>query len=495
MVAVDRVGGMDRFCCLAGSGWVMYVLAAGLLTGVVSCGRKPTVAQRELATSGYALGEAAFFQAAADGDVRVLELMLEGGVELTVLDGDGRNGLHVAALAGSRESVVFLLDAGLKVDCVAAGGETALMMVAEAGQAGMLRVLLDQGADPERKDERMRTAMMVAVDAGQPASVDVLAPYCRDQLDTALLYAAAQGKHHVIGVLTSYGASLHVRHEGGMTPLMLAAENGDSTTVHVLLAGGANRYAINEHGWTAAQVASAAGHEGIAEMLSRDPGEAELGIAELSEEVLWDGAGVVSSAEAPSPTPLSGDGASSGERRSAPRRLGYIGGRTVDLGGGGDRRLEEVLQMRAYRESPLPLMVERVKGGKAEVRMLYGGQQRVSVKPGERIPDSRLRVVSLKPRYEDSKSSDGDPVDLSEVVIEDIETGRRRRLVSQVPATADEPVAVVASRDGRLSYAVRRGQVFRTGGGVEYEVGDVRPGQVVLTERAGGRSVTLHLGQ
>ena len=187
----------------------------------------------------------------------------------------------------------FLLNAGVNINAQDGDGATPLMLATQHGHVSMIRFLLKQGAMVEVKDTSNRTALILAVAADSPGCVEELAPYSRDDLDTALLYAGSEGKYHVIDALTSYGASVYTRHDGGMTPLMLAAKNGHTTTVYALLESGANRYAINDRGWTAAQVATAANQQSIAELLNRDPSVAELSIDSPSDDegVVWNGCG------------------------------------------------------------------------------------------------------------------------------------------------------------------------------------------------------------
>ncbi len=262
---------------------ILWALCSSCLL-FTSCGDKKEQATKELETSGYQATPVDFLRAAENGDVRVLELFAKQGMDLSTKDDYGWTALHIAARAKRQESVAFLLDAGLDIETPGLDGVTPMMLAAREGNSSMVRYLLKQGAKAELKDDKNRSALILAIDGGHTACVEEIAPYSRNQLDTGLLYAAAQGKHQVIETLTSFGASVYVRHEGGMTPLMLAAEKGYTKTVDVLLENGANRYAVNEHGWTAAQVASASNQEAIANLLNQTPDSSELAINEAPEE-------------------------------------------------------------------------------------------------------------------------------------------------------------------------------------------------------------------
>lgn len=150
--------------------------------------------------------------------------------------------------------------------------------------------------------------------------------------------------------------------------------------------------------------------------------------------------------------------------------------------------------MESYREKPLPLRVEGVEGKEARVRYLYGGHERVTVKEGDEIPFTGLRVVAIEPRHDDTKMSGGRPVDVSTVVIEDPVSGQRRDLVVQLGASAHEPFAVLRPRGGGEPVIALQGGVLRVPSGVMYVVLDVRPTQVVLENAATGDVCTVRAG-
>ncbi len=480
---------------------------------ITSCSDKKEHAAKELETSGYQSTPADFLRAAENGDIRALELFSKQGMDLHTKDANGWTALHLAARAQRQESVAFLLDAGMDVDTPGLDGVTPMMLAAREGHHTMVRYLLKQGAKPELKNSKNRSALMLAIDGGHTDCIEEIAPYSRPQLDTALLYAAAQGKHNVIETLTSFGASVYVRHEGGMTPLMLAAENGHSDTVTTLLENGANRYAVNEHGWTAAQIAEAANHTAIAGQLNQSPGTAELAIDEPDETqgVEWTPP-VAAAPQPPQPdtpagtvdTPGTAETAAPGQpepTQPAPRkRLPYIAGKTITTQGATPGDVAKGLAMLDYREKPLPLMVEETTpsqhgGTEARVRMLYGKQKQVTVREGDTIPDTRFKVISIRRMLNHSKITDGKPADVSVVEIEDTATGKRRKMTARIPASAADPWAVLRNKSDGQAYAAKAGQQFHTADGQTYTVTDVRPSQIILTHNTTGEATTIRLGR
>lgn len=509
----------------------LAALSVSLLV-LVSCGDDKKQATKELETSGYQSTPADFLRAAENGDMRALELFIKQGVDLGTVDANGWTALHLAASAKRQESVSFLLDAGMDISTPGLDGVTALMLAAREGHYTMVRYLLKQGAKPELRDGKNRSALILAIDGNHASCIEEIAPYSRNQLDTALLYAAAEGKHGLIETLTSFGASVYVRHQGGMSPLMLAAEKGHIDTVKSLLENGANRYAVNEHGWTAAQVAEAANHTAIAMLLNQTPGADELTLEEpgIEEGIDWTPpADLVSDASQPTaqettqptaqetaqavaPDPAATDPAQPADAASSPdadiqentkpakQRLPFIAGKTIAAQGASPDDVASDLAMLDYREKPLPLVVEettpRAEGGsEARVRMLYGEQKQVTVREGESIPATRFKVISIRRMLNHSKVTDGKPTDVSVVEIEDTATGKRRNMTAHIPATAAEPWAVLRSKSTGNAYAARAGQQFRTTDGEPYTITDVRPNQIIITHDNTGEATTILLGR
>ena len=90
-------------------------------------------------------GQHAFFQAAADGRVDVVEAMLNNGTATVNMT----NGLKVTALMRARDEPVVdaLLNAGADVNMQDDRGFTALMWAAEIGRASVVKKLIAAGAD------------------------------------------------------------------------------------------------------------------------------------------------------------------------------------------------------------------------------------------------------------------------------------------------------------------------------------------------------------
>ena len=104
-------------------------------------------------------------QKAARGDVQALDMFLEAGVAVDVVDGkEERNSpLHWAASFGSLPSVKYLLSKGVDVNIVNGAGNTPLMDAALGGHLEIVKTLVAAGADLARKDAKGRSLTQLPV--------------------------------------------------------------------------------------------------------------------------------------------------------------------------------------------------------------------------------------------------------------------------------------------------------------------------------------------
>ena len=243
-------------------------ICVGLTFGLASCGKKSDPTTAELEEAGYQMTAEGWYSAIAANDVGVMRAMIKGGFDEKTLDAEGNGALHAAVAAGNEEAAEYLLNRGFSVDEAGAGGKTPLMVAVLEDKPEMVNWLLRQGADPAVKDEEGFIPLMLAVTNGRNKAVEELAPFNREDLDSALLLASLVGQAEVIDTLTNYGASVYSRMDDGRTPLMLAAENGHTKAVALLMDIGASRFATTDDGSTAQSIAVSAGHDDIAEMIA-----------------------------------------------------------------------------------------------------------------------------------------------------------------------------------------------------------------------------------
>jgi ankyrin repeat protein len=174
----------------------------------------------------------------------VVGMLLDAGCNI---EGGSGASSGTALIAAARnddvELVAALLAPRRKVDVEAVDGTeaTALIHAAECGAVGAIQMLLVGGPDPA---------------GGPPAHLEATT----ELGSTALLVAAANGQHQVVGLLLERDARLDAVDDAGCTALIVAAQAGHTRTVELLLAAGGPHSAACDYGRTALIWAADTGH-------------------------------------------------------------------------------------------------------------------------------------------------------------------------------------------------------------------------------------------
>lgn len=113
--------------------------------------------------------------AAASGESRIVERLLQTGVDVNSANGMDNSALNAAAAAGDLQMVQLLVGKGARSELRSGGlGRTALMNAAEVGRADIVAFLLAAGSDPGLTDEKVETALMIARRHGQTEVARIL---------------------------------------------------------------------------------------------------------------------------------------------------------------------------------------------------------------------------------------------------------------------------------------------------------------------------------
>ena len=154
--------------------------------------------------------------AAMRADLDKVRLLLKGGADVNVAQGDGMTALHWSAENRSAEMAAMLIYAGANVEAVTRiGGYTPLHLASRSGGAAIVEELLEAGANPA-----------VTSSAGGA---------------TPLHFAASTSRKGSVIALLDHGAKIDARESAwGQTPLMFAASLGRTEIVELLLSRGAD---------------------------------------------------------------------------------------------------------------------------------------------------------------------------------------------------------------------------------------------------------------
>lgn len=179
-------------------------------------------------------GKTELMQAAGDGDLGLVEALLEGGAAIDERNANGGTALMYAVSYNHLDIVALLLARGADPNAQARIGWTAILVGAAKGRDGAIRLLLEAGADPAVTDAYGWTPLMRAVSGDYLEAVNAL--------------------------LASGRAELEAREESGATALHIAAGRGFARIVGRLLEAGAEPLAADGAGRTPAEVARMMGH-------------------------------------------------------------------------------------------------------------------------------------------------------------------------------------------------------------------------------------------
>ncbi|CAK7216792.1 hypothetical protein SCUCBS95973_002926 [Sporothrix curviconia] len=187
---------------------------------------------------------------------KVLQLLVEMGVDLDGQDNKGLTALMHAVIRGNTAAINFLVKRGAAMDAHDLDGKTALMHAVVGAQTRAAGLLLMHGANVDARDNHGRTALMhdaledgIAYDDLLQRSADLEA---RDDNGwTAVMHAAVEGKWiNAQGLLKRHHANIDARDNNGQTALAIATLAGKWGTAGLLLENGADINAQDKNGWT-----------------------------------------------------------------------------------------------------------------------------------------------------------------------------------------------------------------------------------------------------
>ncbi len=159
--------------------------------------------------------------------------------------------LHQAVENDDMETARMIIDRGVKLNIVDGNGETALHKAAGTGNLALVRLLVEHGADTNIEGGLQRydqTPLDSAVSREHPEVCAYLLDHGARIVPRTVLIAVLSGNEAIVRRLIAKGADFSITGRNGNTPLHLAAARGHKQVVRALLEKAPGIAAKNDNG-------------------------------------------------------------------------------------------------------------------------------------------------------------------------------------------------------------------------------------------------------
>ncbi|KAJ5494850.1 hypothetical protein N7463_010937 [Penicillium fimorum] len=219
------------------------------------------------------LGRTPLVAACGKGNLRVAEILLHHGADVSIMGNDRLSPVYLAARDGHFEILKLLLERGADTTLTSKGGTTPVNLASRNGHLEVVKLLLESGADITVGNKSGTTPVNMASHNGHLEVVKLLLENGADitvvnSNGMTPLYAASLNGHlEVVRLLLAKGADITVTHKNGWTPVNIASSNGHLEIVKLLLEKGADITVANTNGWMPVNAASHNGHLEVVKLL------------------------------------------------------------------------------------------------------------------------------------------------------------------------------------------------------------------------------------
>lgn len=185
-------------------------------------------------------GETALNSASKNGDLEVVQLLLDHKADINVKNNEGLTALSVAAQKGNIKTIQLLLENGANPNVKNDDGSTPLFIAIRESDIQIVRLLLSHKADPNVRDQKGVTPLCIAV-VGNGNPITKFRSDHKDGIRLSdLAYVARAGDPEIVQLLLINKANPNVslqtsQGDSGITPLILAVQLGNSETIKSLL--------------------------------------------------------------------------------------------------------------------------------------------------------------------------------------------------------------------------------------------------------------------
>jgi len=217
--------------------------------------------QPDMINRAGAEGYTALHFAAYNGNVRMVEMLLEFKPELNARTAEHATPLAIAAKMKQHDAITKLVECGADVNCSGPTGSAA-HIAASLGNTATLKLLVALGAKVDSCESDAGSVLHCACHSGDVDTVGTIVHdfavdvNVRDVNGLTPLYVACRaGKQEVTQFLLELGADPNLAANDKSLPLHFVAENGGADDVKLLLAFGACPTTKNAQGLSAVDVA------------------------------------------------------------------------------------------------------------------------------------------------------------------------------------------------------------------------------------------------
>lgn len=205
----------------------------------------PSSVAEEIQDFGYEANELGFFQAAADGNIAVLNLFTQVNAYVNMKDSQGRTPVYAASAKGRTKAVSYLLLCGADINARTETMKSPLMAAIEAKSFETAKLLIDSNASLKVADDNGYTPLHYAVLNNELSIAQyMVSMYCDidepDNEGNTPLYYAVDKDIKFIQTLINAGADKNGKNSEGKTALHQAVIKNNFDAVKCLVENGAN---------------------------------------------------------------------------------------------------------------------------------------------------------------------------------------------------------------------------------------------------------------